>query len=298
MQINGDTFSLNMREGDHSLWLIVGSDSKLARDTASTLERLGARVLLTSRRGRPGTIHLQLGQPLPSLPRPSGGGSAIIFAGVTEQGRCEAHPAETRGINVTSTTELAAKLVAAEWSVTFLSSDTIYPASAPAPAIDPAGLPRSEYGRQKLDAEMGLLRMGDQVSVLRLGKVIHLEAEPWVTWIRTLERGSPVEVFDDYFLDPVAPHDAVSAILKVGAADLGGVWQAGGSGPVSYYEFLEDLRRRWGLLGKVEANTKGTRLGLKQVPSRMSSDRLMTVLGWKPRGVASIGRPASLGLAD
>ena len=277
-------------------WLIIGADSRIAQETAMTLQKSNYRLIRTSRRGLAGRIQLDLGGELPALPAVRDRGIALIFAAITEQTRCEADPAHARRINVEGIANVAGALLELGWSVVFMSTDAVFPAFAPPPAVDPPGSPRSEYGRQKRDAERELLRLGNRISVLRMGKVVCLGDEPWLSWIKALSENESVAVFDDYFLDPLAPRDAVAAILKVGEAGQGGTWQAGGEGPMSYFTFLSKLQLRFRLPGKVVATKKGTTQMSGYFPTRMSSDRLKATLHWRPQGMRSLKLPEGIRL--
>jgi len=275
-------------------WLLVGGDSGLAKATAKSLAATGSEVLFTSRRGRTGAISLDLNSPQPLLPSPAKSGVAILFAAITQQARCDADPIATRKINVDSTLTVARLLLDLGWSVVFISSDAVYPAFAPSPAVDPIGPPRNVYGQQKLDVEKELLKLGNLVSVLRLAKVVNFESEPWASWMRALTDGLSAQAFADYYLDPLTIAHAVSAILSVGQAGQGGRWQAGGAGALSYYELLQTVRARWKLPGNASAIMKGGHQTLGTLPSMMSSQRLSRSLVWTPPQIFDITDAARL----
>jgi len=119
--------------------------------------------------------------------------------------------------------------------VIYLSSDKVFDGTIQHVAPDAAYSPVTEYGRQKLRAEMNLLNH-DRTAILRLSKVLGGENLLFAGWMESLRRGEIIRPFSDMFLAPIPVRSVISTIQLIGMAKAGGIWQLSGQEDVSYAE--------------------------------------------------------------
>lgn len=263
-------------------WLLVGATGVIGLALRRHLAGAGAQVLATSRDARPGFITYDLRDMAPTFPHAGANGVAVILAGTTNQADCERNPQQARNVNVNGVLRLAESLSGSGWRVIHISTDAVFPEFAAKPAIDPDGPPRSEYGRQKRQAEMGLLKRNPSSTVLRLSKVVWPSATPWVSWRNALIHSEQVSAFADYFISPITVAAAVQAVIAVGSQASGGIWQAGGSTCLSYYDFLCRVSGHHGWGGTIVSASRGPGIPEGFAPVTMSHTRLTTATGWRP----------------
>ena len=98
--------------------------------------------------------------------------SAVLCAGITRLAKCREDPIGTRRINVEGALNLAQYLSDQGSQVIFLSTDKVYDGMSQYRSPEDEVSPVSEYGRQKAEAEKGILGLPNGV-VLRVAKVIY-----------------------------------------------------------------------------------------------------------------------------
>mgnify|MGYP003345501769 CR=1 FL=1 len=167
-----------------ALWLVVGGDSTIGSALVRQATAAGRRVIGTSRKWSEKSLRLDLADDSRSWVLPERVGVAYLCAAVTSMDACRTSPGGTRWINVVQTTALARLLAARGARVVFLSTNQVFDGSKPhRPANDPT-CPRSEYGRQKADAEHAILDCGG--SVIRFTKVMAEKNALFQSWATTL----------------------------------------------------------------------------------------------------------------
>lgn len=217
--------------------LVVGGDSGIGR----ALLAADPHALATSRRGGP--LHLDLSDDPAQWQPPAGVEAAFLCAAVTAIAACERDPAGTRLLNVERTVALARRLEAAGAFVVFLSTNQVFDGSQPQRAGDSPVCPQSEYGRQKAAAERLL---GESVAVVRLTKVVAPDTPLFRDWAAALRAGERVRAFTDLVCAPLPLGFVARALLTIGAARAGGVWQLSGERDLSYAELARYLATQLG----------------------------------------------------
>lgn len=165
---------------------------------------------------------------------------AILCAARAGLRDCEEHPEETAFINVQQTIELARRLRDAGAFVVFPSTNLVFDGHdpAPTPATEPS--PVTEYGRQKAEAERGLLALGE-AAVARLGKVLHPRLPLLVEWAAALRRGEVIRPFADARLSPVPAGFVAEALLAIGQQRARGIHHLSSSGQLTYADLAREL---------------------------------------------------------
>jgi dTDP-4-dehydrorhamnose reductase len=228
--------------------LIVGADGTIGWSIAAALESTGKMVWKTTRRrdeigGQ--RIFLDLSQdvaiwPLPPVPIKT----AILCAAVTSLERCRLDPVSSTQVNVVSTIALARRLIAAGAFVVFLSTNLVFSGKTPfAKPTDPVN-PRTEYGRQKAEAESQLLVWREQTSIVRFSKVLSPDMRLFQDWIRDLKAGKAIYPFSDMVMAPVLLSFAVKVLLEVVGRRAPGIFQVSATQDISYAAAAQHIAQK------------------------------------------------------
>lgn len=211
--------------------LVVGGDGFIGAELVRRLGAAGWRVWSTTRRAEagPGVLRLDLAAELPELPDV---GAAVICAARARLGDCASDPAGSRRVNVEGPARLTAALAQRGAYPLFLSTDKVFDGLVPQRRREDATCPRTEYGRQKADAERAVQAAGG--AVLRLCKVVSPELPLVAGWRRALRQGRPVTPFTDMFLAPVPLAHVCTLIERLLAARAPGVFHCTGAEDRSY----------------------------------------------------------------
>ncbi|HZE96155.1 MAG TPA: sugar nucleotide-binding protein [Planctomycetota bacterium] len=227
--------------------LVVGADGLIGGALLRELRAQGSRVLGTTRR-HGGSSRLDLAErpeafledPALQELRRQGPWTAFLAAGITRFAPCTEDPVGTRRINVTNLVVLAKALVSAGAFLVYLSSSAIFSDGPVAPDELTSPSPTSEYGRQKADAERGLLDLEGGVAVVRLTKVVSATGRIG-DWMETLRSGGAVEAAEDIRVAPLSLPFTVRCLIAVARAGRPGIYHLSGSAPITYFEFAGRL---------------------------------------------------------
>jgi dTDP-4-dehydrorhamnose reductase len=269
---------------------VVGADSTIGRALASDLKSAGVPILGTTRReaerDRTGLIHLDLEDDVCQWQPPCHIGAAVLCAGVTRLEACKRQPDKTRRVNVDSTVELARKLVSKGAFVVFLSTNQVFDGSRAFRQPDEPFSPRTEYGRQKAEAEYLLQEFGESVSVVRFTKVLGPDRTLLGDWAAALKKGEAIEPSADMVFAPIPLSCAVTVLRMVLDRRVGGVLQVSASQDISYADAafmgadLLGVSRT--LVRPVQTSRKLLEDG--QIPrnTTLSMERLRSTFGFQP----------------
>lgn len=97
----------------------------------------------------------------------------------------------------------------------------------------------TEYGRQKVDLELGVSQYNSKV--LRLTKVLSKDDEVWLNWSRSITLGIQTLVYKNRFISPIFLHEVVLAIDKVLGLNDGNIFQFSRSTELSYEMLFKDF---------------------------------------------------------
>jgi dTDP-4-dehydrorhamnose reductase len=231
------------------MFLLVGGDSEIGAIAAA---QLGARAIATTRRPRGGgdaRLALDLAGDLSAFAPPAGVTSACILAAMARLAECERDPAASARVNVAGTLALAERLTAGGVHVLFISSDKVFDGETPHVRPEAPTTGRSEYGKQKAQAEAGLRAMmerGAPVAILRLSKVVSPATALLRDWTAALAAGRPIRAFHDMTMAPVPAATVVRAVDALMSARARGIFQLSGPRDVTYMEVARFLAARLG----------------------------------------------------
>jgi len=273
-------------------YLIVGSDGIIGRALADRLSREGKHVWETTRRpdrvsGR--RVWLDMAEDVSVRGFPKSLCAVVICAAVTSLERCRTAPEQSAHTNVCQTVALASRLAEQGLFVVFPSTNLVYDGSKPHVEAEEPVCPRTEYGRQKAEAERQLLKLGEQVAIVRLTKVLSPEMRLVNGWVSSLQRGQAIQPFWDMVMAPVSLSFAVEAIGRVAEARLSGITHVSAENDVTYAEVAQYLARRLNVSPRLvtpirSSDTDGT---FEAIPRHTTLDtgRLRSTLGLVPPDV-------------
>ncbi len=261
---------------------MVGMDGVIGGRLARVLAEAGYSVMGTTRRATESAIeqiHLDLAsaEGFDALPRFHG---SVLCAAATSMERCRKDPDATRLINVTNTVRLARHLLDAGSHVVLLSSNTVFDGVQPwARATDPT-CPRTEYGRQKADAESQLLALDGQITIVRFSKIVSPEILLLRGWVSDLRAGRNIHPFSDCRMSPLPLPFAVELLRRVLDAGVTGIVQASAASDISYEEAARYLAQRLGCDEQLIEAVSCIQKGIEYSPANTTLE---------PTGLAALG---------
>ena len=125
--------------------------------------------------------------------------------------------------------------------ILFLSSDKVFDGTIPHRKADDPRCPKTEYGKQKADAEQLILAMKGEPGVVRFSKVLDSEAPLLTGWIESLTTGNGIDAFSDMTMAPVPVDIAVNALIAATEDKLSGILQVSGPEDITYADAARHL---------------------------------------------------------
>lgn len=266
--------------------LVIGGGGTLGSALCAHLVRRGDRVVATTRGGGAGTARLDLSRDADTWPMPAGPRVACLLAAVTSTDECRRHPDATRAVNVTATVRLARRLVEAGLRVVFPSTNMVFDGSAPRPGPGAVPCPQTAYGRQKAEAEAGILALGPAACVLRFSKILTPMAPLVTAWRRALLAGETITPFSDLPLAPVSLARAVDTLTALIDRPATGILHVSATHDVSWADVARRLADGLGVDPGLVRPTRAADLGarLEALPRHATLDATATeaALGMPP----------------
>lgn len=195
---------------------------------------------MTSRRS--GSHHLDLLDDPAKWQIPSGVDLAFIMAAQCKIADCETDPTAWR-VNVERTILLAQMLRDRGAHLVFPSTTRVFDGAREAPGSIERPNPTCRYGQMKAEAEWALLTLG--ATVLRLGKVVALHTEPFLSWRVALLSGRQAVGYRAT-VAPVSIDVAVDALWQLGSGYHPGVFHLTASRETTYAAIVEAMRAEYG----------------------------------------------------
>lgn len=270
-------------------YMIIGGDGFLGHSIAKRLRESGTRVITTSRKMQnlsDSCIYLDLTEDISSWEVPDDVDTVFICAAVTSIGQCRSHPKKSRKINIENTIQIASKLIKNGISVVFPSTNLVFDGLQPLCKVDDSACPLTEYGRQKDEAEKGLIKLGGNIVIARFTKIFGPETPLVLNWIEQLKRGIIIHPFSDMALAPVSIDFAVNALIEIAYIKSHGNWHISTKEDITYEELARHLARRIGVSQQYIQPIKAIDSGLafESIPkyTALDTSRLQKELGINP----------------
>lgn len=241
--------------------LITGAEGNIASGLLDALSLAGNTIWSTTRRrdavgSRRLFVDLSESPHQWSLP-PGPVDVAFLCAGVGSQERCGIEPEATRQINVLQTFELARTLAAQGAFVIFISTNLVLDGQTPFAAKDQPYNPQTAYGVQKAEAEQQLLKLGKQIAIVRLGKVIVPGMALFDRWADDLSEGKTIHPFQDMVMAPIPLSFALDVLCRVAFQRRSGITQATAMRDISYAQAAQSIARNLGASEGLIAPVRG-----------------------------------------
>jgi dTDP-4-dehydrorhamnose reductase len=249
--------------------LVVGADGLIGGRLFAALTRSGVRVTGTSRRkNRASSNCLFLDLTDSESLRVEAGrySTAFLCAGIANMAVCEADAESSRNANVIGTVNLAKRLLALGTRTIFLSSNAVFDGNVLQPDEFAALCPSTEYGRQKVEAEQGLLRLPgsrEHLAVVRLSKTLSGNSGIAAEFLARLSAGESCRAFDDLRISPVSLDYVTQSIVAIAASPLSGIFHLSGAEAVTYAEFARRLANHIGASESLVRSCVSADVGVK-----------------------------------
>lgn len=162
---------------------------------------------------------------------------------------CELHPEETRRVNVDGTLNVARACREIGARMIFYSSDYVFDGLKGSYTEEDVPSPINEYGRQKAEAERGVLAADPRNLVLRTSGAYGWQWEPknFVLQVRqNLSEGKPMRVADVRY-NPTYVENLAAITAELVAAGAAGIFHTVGAEEIARDEFARRAARAFGL---------------------------------------------------
>jgi dTDP-4-dehydrorhamnose reductase len=273
--------------------LIVGGDSLIGRALALRLSHEVASVLRTSRRKqtRSNYLFLDLYDTTCTDTIPNNISLAFICAAITSIEECRTNPDKSHFINVQQIYEVSKKLSDSGAKIVFLSSNSVYDGSQPFREAETSPCPVSEYGKQKAEIEKRLLALGDNVTVVRLTKVLTDQTPILREWIRSLKSDQIIHPRRDMILSPLSLDFVIDILARLTNTACSGILQLSGTEDISYATVAQELARQLAVAPElVQPISKPKNVSIEKSPefSTLDIGRLRDIFKAEPPGLREV----------
>lgn len=230
--------------------LVVGGDGMIGATLAAAFGAAGWRVYASTRRADAVNMKrpfIDLGEAADTLPELPQVDVAVLAAAVARIGDCEADPDASRRINVDGTLAVARALGRGGAHVILLSTDKVFDGVLAQRHHNDATCPQTAYGRQKAEAETGVLALGREPgtgqagAVLRLTKVLAADMPLLTGWLADLRAGRTVTPFNDLCLAPISITMVTELVDHLAVERAGGVFHCSGAEDRTYADLAMAL---------------------------------------------------------
>tara|TARA_B100001142_G_scaffold60159_2_gene59173 strand:+ start:2492 stop:3265 length:774 start_codon:yes stop_codon:yes gene_type:complete len=163
----------------------------------------------------------------------------VVCSAQTNLSECELFPRESQKINVDSVKKILEMSCASD-QVILLSTNQVFDGAKPYRRIYDTKKPLNSYGKQKSQME-DLALLHHNSCILRLSKVITPMDNLTNDWIKNLELGRNIEVFDDFFMSPTPIKKVLLKIDKLILNNSKGIFHCEGEEDISYFSFAKEI---------------------------------------------------------
>ncbi|MDE2142618.1 MAG: NAD(P)-dependent oxidoreductase [Elusimicrobia bacterium] len=204
---------------------------------------------------------------------------------------CELHPAETRKVNVDGTWNVARACREIGARMIFYSSDYVYDGVKGVYTEEDAPNPINEYGRQKAEAEAGVLAADSGNLVIRTSGAYGWQWEPknFVLQIRArLAKGETMRVADDLRYNPTYVENLAQITVALSSRGASGIFHVVGAEEIVRYEFAARVAAAFGLDAGLLIPTPMANIGSptpRPKASSLRTDKVRAAVSVHPIGV-------------
>lgn len=229
--------------------LLTGASGFLGRHLAQLLQEQGHDFIGSYYREAPPSpaVQLNLADKEASLKhlaalRPT---AIVHLAAASSPNWCELHPAESRLINAEAPVQLAAYCREAGIPFVFTSTDLVFDGQQAPYEEAWAPSPICTYGRQKFEAEQGVLLAYPEAVIARL-PLLYGWGGFLQNWVEQMRLGNPIPAFIDEYRSPAFAGDVAAGLLLLLKKRASGIFHLGGREPLSRFELGQAIARAFG----------------------------------------------------
>ncbi len=246
--------------------VVIGRSGQVGKGLVDHLSREGYQVIATSSKGEPYQLDLghkeSIDQCLQKIRRelPEGKVSVFLAGALTHVDLCEEKPDFCRQMNALGPIQVAEICKKYDWALTFYSSEYVFgaaehrgEAAGPYSEEDPPE-PCCEYGKAKLEAEIGILNVLPSAQIIRTVMVYSWDPKGmnfFMQYLRHLENFSKnsSEVFripEDQISTPTYGPALSAASVDLAKTERSGVFNLVGPDLVSRKELVYQVAESCG----------------------------------------------------
>ncbi|MCW7462991.1 sugar nucleotide-binding protein [Leptospira limi] len=252
--------------------LIVGGDSQIGLAIASELKSKNISYWKTTRREEDlgnKTLYLDLDKNVENWNPPEFISTVIFCATVKPK---EKQNSGLNTLNNSSTILLAKKFQSQGSFVIFLSTNSVYDGSVAFTNSTVEVCPRNNYGFDKAVTEKELIGLGDNISILRISKVVTSNMPIFLSWIHSWGEGKPVFPFDDMVMAPISISFVVILVLTIMKNKIKGIVQASADRDITYSEAAFYLAEQLGIEKSLISPSSYINAGISFSPAHTTLD--------------------------
>lgn len=233
--------------------LIIGGDSRLAKELKNKLIKKKINFIATSRRKRKNYLDFKN---INDFKIPENISCCIILGGITDYNECENNKKKTRMINAINIPKLAIKIISKKVFLCYVSSNTVLNYNYPANENKKTN-PKFEYSLQKSDVENKLInyanskKLNQHLSILRLTKNICQNTQPFKKWIKQIKNKKNIEAFDDLYFSPILFSSSANILFKIIKHKKIGIFHLSNKHNLNYFVFAKKLIKYLRLKNKI-----------------------------------------------
>jgi dTDP-4-dehydrorhamnose reductase len=234
---------------DHDRVLIVGGDSPIGAAMSAHLTAAGFSTFKTTRRKERVTdetpyLDLETLAGMADLPACQW---TVLVASETRFAECERDPEYSEKVNHIAPIKIGCHVQKLGSRVLYFSSIAVHDGTLEHPHEDLEPSPDSLYGRQKRNAEIGLMTALSDVVIIRPSKVIIPDFPMFGQWRAELQAGRCITPFKDMTVAPIWLNTLVDACVRLMTkADVSGIYQLSAQRQISYAEIAAYLIASYG----------------------------------------------------
>ncbi|MEW6713492.1 MAG: NAD(P)-dependent oxidoreductase [Nitrospirota bacterium] len=180
--------------------------------------------------------------------------AVIHTAAAASPNYCQAHPEESRKINLDASLYIAGLCADHKIPCVFTSTDIVFDGLNPPYKEDAPVSPINIYGEQKALAEEGMLKRYPKTAVCRMPLMFGLSSPASASFIqpmiKAMREGREVKLFTDEYRTPVSGKTAVGGLL-LALEKVNGIIHLGGKERIARYDFGKLVQRLYGLQNAV-----------------------------------------------
>jgi dTDP-4-dehydrorhamnose reductase len=204
---------------------------------------------------------------------------------------CEQHPDETRRVNVDGTLNVARTCQAMGTPMIFYSSDYVFDGVKGVYKEEDATSPINEYGRQKAEAERGVLAANPKNLVIRTSGAYGWQWEPknFVLQIqKNLTDGRQMKVAEDIRYNPTYVENLAEITAELVEIGASGIFHVVGADEIARYQFALRVAEAFGLNSRLIIPTPSRELGSltpRPEESSLNTEKVRRTISIQPIGV-------------